>query len=83
MAAEETVTTLQQQLPSAETAVQELQEGWKVNAAAMETNIKALDARMEVVKKQVHSNIHMLRLGIEYFTTVLYIHAFIIIIIVH
>jgi hypothetical protein len=32
--------------------LQQLQEGWKVNAAAMETNIKALDARMvEVVKK--------------------------------
>jgi uncharacterized protein YukE len=52
LAAEETVATMQQQLTSVETAVQQLQEGWKVNAAAMETNIKALDARMvEVVKK--------------------------------
>jgi hypothetical protein len=52
IAAEETVATLQQQLTSVEAAVQQLQEGWKVNAAAMETNIKALDSRMvEVVKK--------------------------------
>jgi hypothetical protein len=51
LAVEETVTTLQQQLTSVETAVQQLQEGWMVNAAAMETNIKALDARMVVVKK--------------------------------
>jgi hypothetical protein len=32
-------------------AVQQLQEGWKVNTAAMtETSIKALDARTVVVK---------------------------------
>jgi hypothetical protein len=53
VAAEETVATMQQQLTSVESAVQQLQEGWKVNAAAMETNIKALDVRMEqaVMKK--------------------------------
>jgi hypothetical protein len=49
VAAEETVATMQQQLTSVEAAVQQLQEGWKVNAAAMETNIKALDVRMEQV----------------------------------
>jgi hypothetical protein len=52
IAAEETVATLAQQLTSVEAAVQQLQEGWKVNAAAMETNIKALDARMEEVVKK-------------------------------
>jgi hypothetical protein len=52
VAAEETVLTMQQQLTSVEAAVQQLQEGWKVNAAAMETNIKALDARMVQVAKK-------------------------------
>jgi phage shock protein A len=46
LAAEQTAKTLQQQLTSVESSVQQLQEGWKVNAAAMETNIKALNARM-------------------------------------
>jgi hypothetical protein len=52
LAAEETCALQQQQLKSVETAVQQLQEGWKVNAAAMETNIKALDARMVVLPKE-------------------------------
>jgi dynactin-2 len=51
LAAEETAKTMQQQLTSVELSVQQLQEGWKVNAATMETNIKALDARMVMLPK--------------------------------